>query len=100
MKKWISHPGIETQLLSFIQSIMESVCTVFSKILKNNYLKYFFLYRFNVLVSKLIFKKIKKFYFNVFLRKKHFKPSRYHNLKQVHDLLIIIQKNHMFFFYL
>jgi len=72
MKKWISHHGIETQLLSFIQSIMESVCTVFSKILKINYLKYFFLfsYRFNVLVSKLIFKKIKKIYFNVFLSKK------------------------------
>ena len=34
-----------------------------------------FLDCFDLLISKIIFKKIKKYYFNIFINKKHFKSQ-------------------------
>jgi hypothetical protein len=50
-----------------------AVCTVFLLILNFFYLKNIFLYRFDVLILKIIFKIFKKNYFNIFLNKKYFK---------------------------
>jgi len=51
-----------------------------NRILKN-FDFFIFLNRFDVLISKNNFLKIKKLYFDVFLSEKHFKSSPYHNLK-------------------
>jgi hypothetical protein len=48
-----------------------------------------FSYRFDVLISKINFKKIKKILFVVFLSKKHFENNYYYNTKQalsVHEI--------------
>jgi len=40
--------------------------------------------RFDVLISKLIFKNKNKYYFDIFSSKKYFKNNRYHNHKHKH----------------